>query len=155
MRPYWLLVAALTTSSIVLADPGRLDPMGNVLKIDPSMPPSGMNIMQILLENQALPLKGTRCDTSDSRYDDKRALQHKLAITLGHAVDNKRHVAVMLGGCKSDKSELKPGMLVNTWHCNINVVEQTKRGGFIANASIDFWVKKDDWTMIPEKLLCM
>ena len=155
MRPYWLLVVALTTSSIVLADSDRLDPMGNALKIDSSVPPNGMNIIQILLENQALPLKGTGCDSSSHMYEDKRSLKHKLAITLGHAIDNKRHVAVMLGGCKSDKSELKPGMIVNTWHCNINVVEQTKRGGFIANASIDFWVKKDDWTMIPAKLLCM
>ena len=109
--------------------------------------------MRILIENQGIQLKGTGC--SSDIPNDKRTLQHKLAGTLGHAIDNKRHVAVMLGGCKADKSELKSGLVIDTWHCNINVIEKTKRGGFIANASIDFWIKKEDWSLIPEKLLCM
>jgi hypothetical protein len=113
-----------------------------------------MNIMQILIENHALPLKGTGCDSGIP--GDARTLQHHLALTLGDGIDNKQNVVVITADrCKADKYELKPGVFIDTWHCGINVVEKTKRGSYIANASIDFWVKKDDWTMIPEKLLCM
>ncbi len=153
MKPYWVFVAALLMPVVVLADLGRLDPMGDALKIDPLVAPKGMHIMQILIQNQSLPLKGTGC--SSDIPGDARTLQHRLALTLGDGIENKRHMVVVSGQCKTDKHELKPAMLIDIWRCSINVTEKTKRGSYIANASIDFSIKKDDWAMIPEKLLCM
>ena len=153
MRAYLLLLTALMMGEVIAADSGRMDPMGNVLRIDPAVPPKGMNIMQILIENHALPLKGTGC--ASGIPDDKRTLQHKLALTLGDGIENKRHIVVVSGQCKTDKHELKPGVLIDIWRCGINVTEKTKRGSYIANASIDFSVKKDDWALIPETMLCM
>ena len=49
---------------------------------------------------------------------------------------------VFAGWDQTDKTELKSRLVIDTWHCNINVIEKTKRGGFIANASLDFWIKK-------------
>ena len=151
-----LVVAIMLIPEFALADPVRLDPMGNVLNISPSAPPHGMNLMQILLENQSVSLKGTRCESGDGLSQNEiRTLQHRLALTLGYALDNKKHQAEITSWCKADKWELKLGLIVDTWHCNVNVVEKTKRGNYIANASIDFWVTKDNWTLIPASLTCM
>ncbi len=127
---------------------------GEPVKIDPAKPPNGMHLVQILLANQSLPVKGTRCEGSWSS-DDKRRLQHKLAMALGDGLDNPRHRTELLGGCETDQFELRSGSTVDGWRCNLNVVEKDKKGEFIANSSIYFGIKKDTWEFIPEALVCL
>jgi len=131
------------------------------VRIDPSIPPEGMHLMHILLENQSFPLKGTGCESS---RDDKHTLQHLLASTLGDGIGNnanKQHQVIVSADCKAEQFELQSGSVIDGWRCNLNVTEKTnKKGEYIAGSSVAFGVRKDTWTFItdsitPNPLVCM
>lgn len=143
-----LLVLALVSCT----QTGRIDPKGDPVKIDPAKPPSGMLLVQILLENQSLPVKGTGCQSGAS--EDKRRLQHILALTLGEGLDNPRHRTELLGGCEADQFELPTGSVIDIWNCKLGVVEKDKKDEYIASAHIRFGIKKNTWEFVPEKLRC-
>jgi hypothetical protein len=149
------IITALIFLSMVASVGGaeRLNPLsGERQKIDPSRSPEGINIIQILLENQSLPLKGTGCGSGNP--DENRILQHQLALTLGYALDVKRHQSVISGECKPDRFQLRSGALIDAWYCKLAVVEKTAKGGFVASSIIDFVIKKDTWELYPELLRC-
>lgn len=79
-----LLCLALVSCAPAYTKTERLDPMGDPLKIDPTKPPDGMQLVQILLENQSLPVKGTGCQSGSI---ENRRLQHILAMVLGYGLD--------------------------------------------------------------------
>lgn len=126
----------------------------NGVKIDPTKPPNGMQMIQILLENQSLSVKGTSCESDPFGVGDRRRLQHKLAMTLGYAFDRPKHHAVLSGSCEADQFQPPSGPVVDIWRCNLAVVEKDERDEFIASSNIYFGLKKDTWEFIPEKLLC-
>lgn len=152
-----LLLGFLLISCV---QPGRIHPertspiWGDVIKIDPTKPPSGMHMLQILLENQSLSVKGTNCESDPFGVGDKRRLQHKLAMTLGYAFDRPKHYAVLSGGCEADQFKPPSGAVLDIWRCNLAVVEKDEKDQFIASSNIYFGLKKDTWEFIPEKLLC-
>lgn len=153
MKKY-ILITLVFVSVASAAGSERLNPLsGERQRIDPSKPPEGMNIIQILLENQSLPLKGTGC--ASDIPSDNRTLQHQLATTLGWAIDHKPNKVTISGGCKPAQFELRSGAVVDAWQCTLTVVEKTANGGFVASSSIDFGVKKDTWEIIPEAIRCM
>lgn len=131
------------------------------VKIDPSIPPEGTHLIQILLENKSLPLKGTGCESSP---DDKRTLQDLLASTFGAALGNnvnKRHQVFFSGGCKAEQFELRSGSITDGWRCTLNSEEKTiKKAEHIYSASIAFGLQKRTWELItdsitPNPLICM
>jgi hypothetical protein len=64
----------------------RLGPLsGEAIKIDPTKPPVGAQLVQILLENQSIKLADTPC----GRSGDTRILQQRLALTLDRLVENR------------------------------------------------------------------
>lgn len=153
-----LLPLILCIVLVACSRPERLTPHGgDPVTIDPTQPPSGMYLVQILLENQSLPLKGTGCEGSWSE-NDRRQLQHVLAVTFGFALDKPRtppYQVTFLGGCEAERFELRSGKIIDGWRCNINVVDNNQKGEYVANSSIYFGITKDTWELIPETLLCM
>lgn len=150
---FHIMLLMLFIAIIPFAHADRIDPeWGDPVKIDPAVPPSGIHVIQILLENQSLPLMGTGCRSD--LPNDKRTLQHRLALTLGYAIDNKRNHAVLSGGCQAEKIELRSGAIINAWHCKLAVVEKSEKNEFISSSNIHFGVKKDTWEFIPESLRC-
>ena len=140
------------------SEPQRISPSwGDPLKINPAKPPEGMHVIQILLENQSLPVKGTNCEGSALGSGDKRRLQHKLAMLLGFGLDNPRHRTELSVGCQPDKYELPTGGLIDAWHCRLTALENDKKGEFIASSSIYFGITKDTWEFVPvpKALVCM
>lgn len=136
----------------------RISPSwGDPLKIDPTKPPEGMHLIQILLENQSLPVKGTGCEGSALGSGDKRRLQHKLARLLGSGLDNTRHRTELSANCQADKYELPSGGVIDAWHCSLTAVENDEKGEYIASSSIDFGITKDTWEFVPvpKALVCM
>jgi hypothetical protein len=153
MKKLALLTVILLSMVASVSGAERLNSLsGELQKIDPSTPPEGMNIIQILLENQSLPLKGTGCGSG--KPDENRTLQHQLALTLGYALDVKRHQSVISGECKPERFQLRSGAIADAWHCKLAVVEKTAKGGFVTSSIIDFVVKKDTWELYPELLHC-
>lgn len=139
----------------VRPQPERISPAwGDAIKIDPTKPPSGMHMVQILLENQSLSVKGTNCESDPFGVGDKRRLQHKLAMTLGYAFDRPHHHAVLSGSCEADQFEPPSGLAIDIWRCNLAVVEKDEKDEFIASSNIYFGIKRGTWEFIPEKLLC-
>lgn len=131
---------------------------GEPLKIDPTKPPDGTEMLQILLARQSLPLKQSGCGSGP---DDKSRLQHLLAARLGEGIDDHRLRKTLSGGCKAAQFELRSGASIDAWHCGLNVVEtnldamkKDSKGEYIIKSSIDFAVTKDTWEIIPEKLWC-
>lgn len=142
----------------VTSGPQRISPSwGNQLKIDPTKPPEGMHLIQILLENQSRPVKGTSCESSALGSGDKRLLQHALAMTLGSGLDNTHHRTQLSARCQPDKYELLSGGVIDAWHCSLTAVENDVKGEFIASSSIDFGITKDTWEFVPvpKALVCM
>lgn len=140
------------------SEPQRISPSwGDRIKIDPAKPPEGMHLIQILLENQSLPVKGTNCESSALGSGDKRLLQHKLASLLGSGLDNTRHRTELSAKCQADKYELPSGGLIDAWHCSLTAVENDENGEYIASSSIDFGITKDKWEFVPvpKALVCM
>lgn len=149
---YPLLSLLIVIALISCSQTERIDPMGNSVKIDPAVPPSGMLLVQILLENMSLPVKGTGCQSGVG--EDKRRLQHTLAMTLGEGLDNLRHRTELLGGCVADQFEFPSGSVIDIWNCKLGAVEKDIKGEFIASTHIRFGIKKDTWEFVPEKLRC-
>lgn len=136
----------------------RISPSwGDPLRIDPAKPPEGMHLIQILLENQSLPVKGTNCEGSALGSGDKRRLQHKLARLLGSGLDNARHRTELSAICQTDKYELPSGGIIDAWHCSLTAVENDENGERIASSSIDFGITKDTWEFVPvpKALVCI
>lgn len=127
---------------------------GEPVKIDPAKAPNGIQMMQILLVNQSLPVKGTGCEGSWTA-NDKRRLQHRLATSLGYALDRKYPHAVLLGGCETERFELQSGKTIDGWRCSLNVMENNKKGEHVTSSTIAFGITRDTWDLIPETLSCM
>lgn len=127
----------------------RLNVDAEPLKIDPTKPPDGMHLVQILLENQSLPVKGTHCEDS-GRSPDKRRLLHQLAMALGDGLNNPRIRNELLGDCEPDQYELPSGKTVDAWQCRLGVVQKDEKGEFGASANIYFGITKDTWEIIPD-----
>lgn len=154
---YRLLPLILFLALVSCTRSERLDPLGGKLvKIDPTQPPSGMHLVQILLENQSIPLKGTHCEASGLSPDNRR-LQHQLALTLGEGFGNPRHRRELSGGCEPDQYEFPSGESIDAWQCNLGAVTKNKKGEFIASSHIYFGIKKDTWELIrtPRALRCL
>lgn len=150
---------------VVLASCSRAERIspdgGEPVKIDPFSPPNGVHLVQILLENQSFPVKGTGCENKlPDGPDDKRRLQHILAMRFGFGLDNPRLQRVHSGRCKAEQFELRSGSIIDAWRCSLNVVENGEKGEYITNSSIEFGVTKDTWKLItnsvtPNPLICM
>lgn len=152
---YQTLLLVLLLGPVSCTEHERLDPLGgDPVKIDPTKPPSGVHIVQILLENQSLPLKGTDCESS-GLAEDKRTLQHRLALTLGSEIDDPRHDHTLSAKCRADRFELPSGTGIDIWNCNLGLVEESRKGEFIASSHIDFGIKRDTWELVPGTLRCM
>jgi len=111
-------------------------------------------MVQILLNGQLIPLKGTHCEGSWTS-DDKRRLQHWLAMALGGGLENPDRQVTLVGGCEADQLERRSGKIIDGWRCNFNVVENNEKGEHIANSSIYFGITKDTWELIPETMACL
>lgn len=138
-------------------DGGRVDAMGEPLKIDPTRPPDGAQLIQVLLENQSAPLKGTLCE---SGAGDGRRVQHKLAMLLGDNLDNPRVLTSLSAGCRPDWYALPSGKRIDAWRCNLAVLRTDKknpRSGIFTSASIEVGITLDDWRIVPapEALFCL
>lgn len=131
------------------AQPERLNPDAEPLKIDPTKPPDGMHLVQILLENQSLPLKGTGCEDS-GRSPDNRRLVHQLAMVLGYGLGYPQHRVELWGDCIPDQYELPSGKTVDGWQCNLGTLDKDEKGEDIATANIYFGITKDTWEIIPD-----
>lgn len=148
-----LLLFCLALASCT--QPQRLNGEGEPFQIDPTKPPSGVDMVQILLENQSLPLKGTNCEDK-VRSPDNRRLLHKLATNLGEELNNPQHHTELQGGdCEAVQHDLPSGKIVDAWRCRFIVTVKGKEEDF--GASIHFSVTKDTWKLVrvPEALLCL
>lgn len=147
----------------------RISPLwGDPTKIDPTKPPSGTELVQILLENQAFPLKGTGC-ASDA--DDNRTLRHLLADTFGsglnnNSLDENGHIRKLLsvniwGGCEPEPFELRSGSIIDAWWCHLYAEDQLDdKEAETFTWSIAFGIRKDTWQLIvdsttPNPLICI
>lgn len=150
------LLALLCIVLVSCANRQQLNSEGEPLKIDPTRPPAGADLVRILLENQSLPLRGTECEDS-GRSPDNRRLLHKLATNLGSELDNIRHRREISGGCEPDKYELPSGEAIAAWQCHLDTVTKNKKGEFIASSHIYFGIKQDTWELIrtPGALRCL
>jgi hypothetical protein len=153
-RTFTIFLLLIGSMQISLAkDEPRIDPLRREpLKITPAKPPEPIHLVQILLENQSIPLKGTRCESSPPV--DNRRLHHQLALTLGFAAGNKRHRSEISASCKSDQIETLQDP-AEVWLCKLGVVERDKKGRFVASSHIHFGVTKDTWQMVPNSLVCL
>lgn len=163
-----LLCLALVSCTPANTQTERLDAMGEPLKIDPIKPPEGMQLVQILLENQSLPLKGTGCG---SNPNDKRTLQHLIASTFGSGLNNnsldkngqlRKLLSVNIwGGCKTERFELRSGPDIDAWRCTLYAEDQVDdKDAYTFSSSINFGVRKDTWKLItdsitPDPLICI
>ena len=152
------LILPLFFLALISCDqPERISPLwGDPIKIDPTKPPDGMHMVQILLENQLLPVKGTGCEGSALGSGDKRLLQHSLALMLGSSIDPGTMEFKLSGGCKVDQIETKKGPRIDIWRCNLGISNiETSTTTTTVSADIYFGITKDTWEFIPEKLLCL
>ena len=113
--------------------------------------PRGQDLTWILLENQSVPLKGTGCQ---SGADDRRRLQHQLALLLGGGFGSPHQQAELLDKCDIDRQKVSSGTMIDVWNCSLTVREKNEKGEVIASRSLGFVFAKDTWKLIPEKLTC-
>ena len=126
---------------------------GEPLSIKPDQPPRAIDMVQVLLENQSLPLKGTGCEGSTG--DEKRTLQHCLALALGAPLADAKHEALISGDCRSAaKFSVAGGGAIDAWSYELAVVERNDKREFVASSVIQFGLTKDKWRLIPETLRC-
>jgi hypothetical protein len=152
MRAVIILIGALLTQS-AWAQVQRLDALsGEPITINPSVPPTGVQLFQVLFENSSMSLKGTACSTFGEK--DTLTLQHQLAMILGFGLDVKQYKTNLVGQCKADRFEVS-GKVIDAWSCEINATETTKKGKYIANGSIRIGLTKDTWQVVPDSLLCL
>lgn len=149
-RPLFLLCLALVSCN---QDSRLSADWGEPVSINAAQPPRAMDMVQVLLENQSLPLKGTGCEGSGDK--EKRTLQHRLALALGAPLDNAKHETVISGGCRSTaKFAVADGAAIDAWSCEMTVVERSEKREFVASSVIRFGLTKDRWKLIPETLRC-
>ncbi len=124
------------------------------VKIEPTQPPTGLQLMSVLLANQAMPLAGTACENT-ALQPDPRTLGDQLAITLGSALGQAQHRVVLEGSCKADQFEGPDGARIKGWACDLNAIDQTARGKFVANSRVRIGLTLDAWKPIPGSLTCL
>ena len=135
-----------------------------MLRIDPARPPTGAQLVQILLENQSLPLKGTGCSSDP---DDKASLQELLARTFGAGIDDPGLRTTHAAGCEAAQFERRGGAVVNVWLCHVYLRQWRMDASIkddrlepVTQASISFGVTKDTWSLVvdsvtpPSPLVC-
>lgn len=150
---YRLPSLVLSLALVSCAQPERLDHRGEPFKIDPTSPPNGIQMVQILLENQSLPVKGTQCENGK---DDERLLQHHLAMFLGEGFDSPLARSGLLASCQPNQYDLPSGGVIDAWQCRLGVIQKADKDEFGVGGSIYFGVTKDTWRLIPgpEALRC-
>lgn len=138
---------------------GRIDALGEPIKIDPAKPPNGEQLIQLLLENQSLPLKGTDC--TDGK-DDPRLLQHRLVMMLGVLVDNPKGAVGLSSRCSPEPVELPDGAMpephtsktaIKAWRCSLGA--SSTEGEVFIGSSIYVILTKDTWKIYPKRLNCL
>jgi hypothetical protein len=143
---------AVLLAQTALAQVQRLDALhGEPITIKPSVPPTGVELFQILLENATMPLQGNQC------IDEKESpltLQHQLALMLGEGLNDKRHKTNLAAKCQADGIEVS-GKALDIWRCEINVTETTKKGSYVANSVTRIGLTKDTWQIVPGSLQCL
>ena len=128
----------------------RLNTLGETFEIDPAIPPDAEQLMQVLLENQSLPVRGTHCA---SGTDDKRLLLHRLVMTFGVLAapppDIARRVrpAVhrLVAACK-----VEPGFV--GWRCSLTT--SVGDAAVMSVSTIEVSLDKKTWAAYPESLRC-
>jgi hypothetical protein len=146
-----ILTGALLTHT-AFAQVQRLDALsGEPITINPLAPPTGIQLFQVLIENAAMPLQGTGC--IDER-PTSLTLQHQLALMLGYGLGVKQNKVNLKAKCESGPFETSDG-IIDAWSCEVNVIETTKRGTYISNASTRVGLTKDTWQIVPGSLLCL
>ena len=135
------------------AAPYELFSEGRPFKIDPAVPPEGMHLVQILLNNQFTPVTNTLCARD---ANDKRPLQRYLAQMLGGAIDpGQTRTFKLHGGCETDWFETASGARVDYWRCNVGITNiGASKDDEMEAANIYFGITQDEWKFIPEKLIC-
>lgn len=141
-----------------MAQPKGVSPNADLpAKID--LPPSGDEVIRILLKNQSFPLKNTGCSSGS---DDHDSLQDLLARTLGAAIGvGADRQMVVSGGCNAEQFELYSGTILDGWRCRLNVEERfIKDNEYVYNFSVAFGIRKDTWALItdsvtPSPLVCI
>ena len=134
--------------------PERIDPLsGSLLKIDPSVPPSGAQLVQVFLENLAVPLKGTGCGSGSY---DQSVLKDNLAVFLGDGFDSPLVQTLLRSSCTTENFKLLFGTTVEAWHCSLVVepYDMENRETF-SGGSIHLVFTKDTWQLIPRQLVCL
>lgn len=138
--------------------PERISPSwGDPIVIDPAIPPNGMHLVQILLENQMLPVKGTGCESSAKvkGFVDKRLLQHSIAMMLGSSIEPGTLEFQISGGCAADQLETEKGPFIDIWRCHLATSNiDTGKVNVMVSAHIFFGITRDTWKFLPEKLQC-
>ena len=148
------ILSPLFLVALVACTPtGRMNNLGEPLEIDPTRPPGGMMLIQILLENQSLPVKGTQCESGTG---DNRRLQHRLAMLLGDGLDNPRVHTELLADCQPNQYDLPSGGVIDAWQCRLGVMLKADKDEFGVGGSIYFGITKDTWKLVPvpEALRC-
>lgn len=131
------------------------DPLwGTPVKIDAAKAPTGMQLMSVLLANQALPLAGTSCENTALK-PDPRTLGDQLAITLGASLGQAKHRTLLESHCKAETFEAPDGTRSTGWACDLNVIDQTAGGKFVANSRVRVGLTPDAWKLIPGSLNCL
>ena len=136
---------------------------GRPIVIDPSVPPDGEQLIQILLEHRAVPLKGTECERSGSSMgEDRRILQHRLAMLLGFGIGSPNSQMVLSSRCTTEPVELPDGDMpepspsstqIDAWMCTLAVVDNAAKEVFIGG-NIRIIFTKDTWKIFPKRLYC-
>lgn len=160
-----LLVLMVFLTGVACGRAERLDPdSGQALIVDPAKPPNGAQLVQILLENQSLPLKGTGCS---SIPNDSARLQHLLARTFGGGIDDPNLQTAHAARCEPAQFEQRAGAPMDVWQCHI-YLQQRRTGSGVqdktvesaTHASVSFGVTKDTWKLVvdsvtpPSPLIC-
>ena len=154
---YRLLPLVLSIALVSCTPTERIDATGEPMKIDPTKPPDGMRLVQILLENLAVPLKGTGCGNGPN---DPSVLKDHLAMFLGDGFDSPLVRTELSSDCQPDRYDLPSGGKIDAWHCRLGVVlkaDKADKDELGVSGSIHFGVTKDTWEFVPvpEALVCL
>ncbi len=149
-----ILVAVLLVAASAHAQDWTDPVWGTPVRVDPAKPPTGMQLVRVLLAHQALPLAGTSCENTALK-PDTRTLGDQLAITLGSALGQPKHRVVLESSCKADLFEGPEGVRLSGWACDLNAIDQTTGGKFVANSRVRVGLTQDAWKLIPGSLTCL
>jgi hypothetical protein len=149
------LFIALAVAGTVAQAQTWTDPLwGTPVKIDTAKPPTGMQLVSVLLAHQAMPLAGTSCENTALK-PDPRTLADQLSITLGSALGQAKHRVVLESHCQADSFEAADGTRIDGWACDLNAIDQTSGGKFVANSRVRVGLTPDTWKLIPGSLNCL